>query len=40
MLYPLLFRNNFFSKIWGGSLLKKLKGIEDNDPTPIGESWR
>ena len=39
MLYPLLFRNNFFSKIWGGSLLKKLKGIEDNDPTPIGESW-
>ena len=39
MLYPLLFKNNFFSKVWGGSLLKTLKGINDDDTTPIGESW-
>lgn len=39
MLYPLVFRNNFFSKVWGGSLLKRLKGIDDGDDTPIGESW-
>ena len=39
MLYPLLFKNNIYSKVWGGNLLKTLKGISDGDTTPMGESW-
>ena len=39
MLYPLLFESNLYSKIWGGNLLKALKGINDGDTAPIGESW-
>ena len=39
MLYPLLFKSNIYSKVWGGNLLKTLKGISDGDTTPMGESW-
>ena len=39
MLYPLLFESNLYSKVWGGNLLKALKGINDGDTAPIGESW-
>lgn len=37
-LYPLLFQHNLHRIVWGGNLLKPLKGLNpDNDP--IGESW-
>ena len=37
-LYPLLFSNNFHTKIWGGHRLKTLKGLSADDE-PVGESW-
>lgn len=39
MLYPFTFKDNFFPKVWGGTMLKALKGIKDDDSTPIGENW-
>jgi len=37
-LYPLLFKPNLHSIVWGGNQLRPYKGLE---PTrePIGESW-
>lgn len=37
-LYPLLFKENFFEKVWGGQRLKPFKGLP-TDSDPIGESW-
>lgn len=37
-LYPLLFKNNFHEKIWGGNRIKPMKGLPSDD-APIGESW-
>ncbi|MCR4612630.1 MAG: class I mannose-6-phosphate isomerase [Bacteroidaceae bacterium] len=37
-LYPLLFEQNLFEKVWGGRRLKPLKGLPADDE-PIGESW-
>lgn len=38
ILYPLLFENNFHTKVWGGNRLKPLKNMPADDE-PIGESW-
>lgn len=38
MLYPLLFEDNLHELVWGGNLLKPLKG-RPADHQPIGESW-
>ena len=37
-LYPLLFRPNLHARVWGGTRLRPLKGLEPNED-PIGESW-
>lgn len=37
-LYPLLFRPNLHSVVWGGERLKVWKGLQ-SDGLPIGESW-
>lgn len=37
-LYPLLFRNRFKMKVWAGSDIKPLKGM-NADQALIGESW-
>ena len=37
-LYPLLFEQNLFDKVWGGHRLKPLKGLPADDE-PVGESW-
>ena len=37
-LYPLLFRPNLHSVVWGGKRLKPWKGLPTDD-TPVGESW-
>lgn len=37
-LYPLLFRPNLHSVVWGGERLKVWKGLQSGD-LPIGESW-
>lgn len=37
-LYPLLFNDDLHPVLWGGSRLKALKGVSQDD-TPIGESW-
>lgn len=37
-LYPLLFEQNLFEKVWGGRRLKPLKGLPADDE-PVGESW-
>ena len=30
-LYPLLFKNNFHEKIWGGNRIKPMKGLLDDE---------
>jgi mannose-6-phosphate isomerase len=37
-LYPLLFKENFHERVWGGNRLRPLKGLAPNDEK-IGESW-
>ena len=37
-LYPLLFKSNLHTVVWGGNLLRPYKGLEPSDE-PIGESW-
>ena len=37
-LYPLLFKPNLHSVVWGGSQLSRYKGLEPSEE-PIGESW-
>ena len=37
-LYPLLFEQNLFEKVWGGHRIKPLKGMPADDE-PVGESW-
>ncbi len=38
MYYPLLFKPNLHTVVWGGQRLRQYKGMEPNDE-PIGESW-
>lgn len=38
ILYPILFKDNFFELVWGGNKLKPLKGLP-SDNERIGESW-
>ena len=38
MSYPLLFKPNLHTVVWGGQRLSRYKGMEPNDD-PIGESW-
>ena len=37
-LYPLLFKPNLHTVVWGGNQLRPYKGLEPSDE-PIGESW-
>jgi len=37
-LYPLLFKPNLHTVVWGGQQLRPYKGLAPND-APIGESW-
>lgn len=40
MIYPLLFRPNLHTVVWGGSRLKPWKHLADDEaPNPVGESW-
>lgn len=38
MNYPLLFKPNLHTVVWGGQRLRQYKGMEPDDE-PIGESW-
>ena len=37
-LYPLLFKPNLHTVVWGGDRLRPYKGMQPSEE-PIGESW-